>query len=52
MIGLFADFTPRFVKRYGEMGRLVSEAAEHYAGEVKRREFPGPEHCFGTGPRD
>ena len=51
VIGLFTDFTPRFVKRYGEMGRLVADSAERYADEVKSRRFPGPEHCFGTGPK-
>ncbi|MCB9946650.1 MAG: 3-methyl-2-oxobutanoate hydroxymethyltransferase [Rhodospirillaceae bacterium] len=48
VIGLFTDFTPKFVKRYGEMGNLVAEVAKTYAEEVKTRQFPGPEHCFGT----
>ena len=52
VIGLFTDFTPRFVKRYGEMGRLVAESAERYAAEVRSRAFPGPEHCFGAPKAD
>jgi 3-methyl-2-oxobutanoate hydroxymethyltransferase len=49
VLGLFADFTPRFVKRYAELGPLVSAAAEAYAADVRARRFPGREHCFGAG---
>ncbi len=49
-LGLVADFTPKFVKRYAELGPLISEAAASYAAEVKARKFPGPEHCFGAPP--
>ncbi|MEN8196627.1 MAG: 3-methyl-2-oxobutanoate hydroxymethyltransferase, partial [Pseudomonadota bacterium] len=31
LIGLFTDFTPKFVKRYAEMGDLIAEAGRHYA---------------------
>jgi 3-methyl-2-oxobutanoate hydroxymethyltransferase len=47
LLGLFADFTPRFVKRYAELGEGVSRAVEAYAADVRARRFPGPEHCFG-----
>lgn len=55
ILGLFGTFTPKFVKRYAELGRQVEEAAKTYAAEVRSRQFPGPEHCFGvpsnqTGP--
>lgn len=51
LLGLFSDFTPKFVKRYAELAPQVSSAAAAYAGEVRGRQFPGPEHCFGA-PRD
>ena len=47
VLGLFADFTPRFVKRYAELGRDIEAAAGAYAADVRARRFPGPEHCFG-----
>ncbi len=47
VIGLFTEFKPRFVKRYGNMGDLITDAGAAYAAEVKARSFPGPEHCFG-----
>ncbi len=48
VLGVFTEFTPRFVKRYAELAPLVSAAAEAYAADVRARRFPGPEHCFGT----
>lgn len=47
VLGLFGTFTPRFVKRYAELAGTVSAAAEQYARDVRTRQFPGPEHCFG-----
>jgi len=47
MLGLFTEFTPKFVKRFANLGDAVGEAAAAYAAEVKARSFPGPEHCFG-----
>ena len=48
VLGLFTEFTPRFVKRYAELAPLVSAAAEAYAADVRARRFPGREHCFGA----
>lgn len=52
LLGLFADFTPKFVKRYADLGSVVSEAAAGYATDVRSRAFPGPEHCFGVKAKD
>lgn len=46
MLGLFGGFTPKFVKRYAELGPMIGEAAANYAAEVKARTFPGPAHVF------
>ena len=50
LLGLFPDFTPRFVKRYAELGEATSEAAAAYAEDVRERRFPAAEHCFGAAP--
>lgn len=47
LVGLFDQFTPKFVKRYAELGQQIKEAAKHYADDVRERRFPAPEHCFG-----
>ena len=48
LLGIFSDFTPKFVKRYAELGVDISIAAAKYAEDVRARRFPGPEHCFGA----
>ena len=46
MLGLFDDFTPKFVKRYAELKGLIGGAVEDFISEVRERKFPGPEHSF------
>jgi 3-methyl-2-oxobutanoate hydroxymethyltransferase len=48
MVGLFADFTPKFVKRYGDAGKMIAEAVGNYADEVRNGQFPTLDHCFGV----
>ena len=50
LLGLFADFTPKFVKRYAELGEAAEQAVRRFADDVRARRFPGPEHCFGVKP--
>jgi 3-methyl-2-oxobutanoate hydroxymethyltransferase len=51
ILGLFTDFTPKFVKRYADLGPQIEQAAAAYARDVKTRRFPGDEHTFGQSPR-
>ncbi len=44
MLGLNESFNPRFLKRYAELGREVRRAVAAYAADVRRGDFPGPEH--------
>jgi 3-methyl-2-oxobutanoate hydroxymethyltransferase len=46
VLGVFSDFTPSFVRRYAELGDEIERAARAYAEDVRKRRFPGPEHCF------
>ncbi|MCC9624608.1 3-methyl-2-oxobutanoate hydroxymethyltransferase [Thalassospira sp. MA62] len=48
ILGMFSDFTPKFVKRYADLGDAVSDAVAEYAKEVRTRKFPADEHCFGV----
>jgi len=52
MLGLFTDFTPKFVRRYADLGSQVAEAAARYAEDVRARRFPGPENCFRAPKTD
>ena len=46
VLGVFNDFTPRFVKRYAELGHEVTRAVSAYAADVRARSFPAPENTF------
>ena len=46
LLGLYADFTPKFVKRYADLGSAARAALSAYAREVREGTFPGPEHSF------
>jgi 3-methyl-2-oxobutanoate hydroxymethyltransferase len=46
MLGLFAEFTPKFVKRYRDLGGEIRGAARAYAAEVRDGSFPAPEHTY------
>lgn len=48
VLGLFSDFTPRFVKRFAEVGDVIAAAADQYAAEVSARDFPTLKHCYGV----
>ncbi|MBH0329202.1 3-methyl-2-oxobutanoate hydroxymethyltransferase [Brevibacillus brevis] len=46
MVGYASDITPKFVKRYANIGETIREAVETYNKEVEARSFPGQEHVF------
>jgi 3-methyl-2-oxobutanoate hydroxymethyltransferase len=50
LLGLFAEFTPKFVKRYRELGDEIRTAAREYADDVRNGRFPAEEHTY-PGPR-
>ena len=46
MLGLFSDFTPKFVKRFANIGEQMTKAFADYDAAVKDGSFPAPEHTF------
>jgi len=46
LLGLFDRFTPKFVKRYAEIGKIMQEAFVAFREEVKKGIFPAEEHSF------
>ncbi|WP_294188407.1 3-methyl-2-oxobutanoate hydroxymethyltransferase [uncultured Clostridium sp.] len=46
MLGLFSDFTPKFVKKYANLGDEMKKAFASYINDVKDCSFPGEEHSF------
>ncbi|MFJ4105558.1 3-methyl-2-oxobutanoate hydroxymethyltransferase [Amycolatopsis japonica] len=46
MAGLRRGKTPRFVKKYADLAGVLAGAATAFAEDVRRGEFPAPEHSF------
>jgi 3-methyl-2-oxobutanoate hydroxymethyltransferase len=45
MLGLF-DWTPKFVRRYGDLRAAIGKAVAGYAEDVRNRRFPGPAEIY------
>lgn len=48
-LGMDPEFEPRFVRRYAELHATITEALKRFGDEVRRGDFPGPEHAFDGG---
>lgn len=46
MLGMFSDFTPKFVKKYESLGDKMKSAFETYIDEVENGYFPSQKHSF------
>ena len=46
MLGMYSDFTPKFVKKYENLGEKMDIAFKKYIEEVKDGVFPAEEHSF------
>lgn len=46
MLGMFSDYTPKFVKRFAEVGSVMKEAFANYIKEVQAETYPADEHTF------
>jgi len=46
MLGMYGQLTPRFVKRYADVGGRMKNAFAAYKEDVEDGRFPGPEHCY------
>jgi 3-methyl-2-oxobutanoate hydroxymethyltransferase len=46
ILGIFQAFTPKFVKKYAQIGAEMQNAFEAYVGEVRSGAFPAKEHTY------
>lgn len=46
IIGMFEEFTPKFVSRYCEAGKLITDAVRRYSDDVRSGRFPSPKHFY------
>lgn len=40
LLGMFTDFTPKFVKKYANLAQIIQDATKQYSKEVKEGKFP------------
>src|SRR5262249_60602451 len=52
VLGLYDRFTPKFAKRYAELGQAMTRAAAEYRSDVESRAFPGREHTYAMPEAD
>lgn len=46
MLGFSDDFVPKFVKRFAEIGNMMTDAFKAYDAEVKANTFPEAKHTY------
>lgn len=46
MLGMFSDFTPKFVRRFAEVGEVMKGAFREYTEAVRDGSFPAKEHTY------
>lgn len=46
MLGMFSDYTPKFVRRFADAGTLMRSAFALYKEEIQAGNFPAKEHGF------
>ncbi len=52
LLGLYKDFTPRFVRRYAALGPIIRDAVAAYADDVRQGAFPTSEHAFSMSDEE
>lgn len=52
ILGMFDKFTPKFVKKYAELGEQIQEAFEAYVSDVVSGQFPTDGHSFHIKKED
>lgn len=48
MLGMTDGFEPRFLKKYADLGNVISIALESYVSEVRTGGFPEARHAYGA----
>lgn len=52
LLGMFSEFTPKFVKQYANLKEQILQACRGYQEEVRNKAFPGPEHVFNMAEEE
>lgn len=52
LLGYFEAFTPKFVKKYANLGSTIVGAIKEYIEDVKKVRFPAPENTYSILPEE
>ena len=46
MLGMNKEFSPRFLRRYSDLDKVIHNAVEQYAKDVKSQDFPNEKEQY------
>jgi len=46
ILGIYQMFTPKFVRKYANLGPEIAAAFTSFADEIRSGAYPAPEHCY------
>ena len=52
LVGMFEGFTPKFAKRYAELGAAMGEALRAFRADVESGAFPAREHSYAMAEEE
>jgi 3-methyl-2-oxobutanoate hydroxymethyltransferase len=52
LLGLFERYTPRFVKKYADLSKVILAAVENFKNEVLGEKFPTAKHSFSISAEE
>jgi 3-methyl-2-oxobutanoate hydroxymethyltransferase len=52
LLGIYDGHKPKFAKRWADVRSEMVRGVQAYAGEVRARTFPGPEHTYSIPPEE
>ena len=52
LLGMSQGHTPKFIKRFAEIGDAIVNATRAYVDEVRKGTFPAKEHEYASSPSE
>ena len=52
LLGLYQDFTPKFVKQYANLSKSITDAVKQYCYDVQKGNFPADKHSFKISSKE
>ena len=46
LLGLYNEFTPKFVKKYAQLNSIVDKSVEQFSRDVRKLKFPSKKYSY------